>query len=926
MRVSHGWFAGKSGRNNAGRAREPEDHMKGDEGMTRRIGLQLLLCISVFLMAAVAPTLAANLLVNGDFDSAPDAPCVGGENGATGTSYEWTYLFPAGTAYLWRETDRADGGHFNGIQACHHSSGIAGTTGNAEALMWQDIWVQPSTEYTASTNVWGVAGIDPANPTIGFGSAETDTAGLRIIELDVNRNVVLEHAKLEIKSATTSWAPLSKTFTTQATTRIIRFSCETKIACHWTMGRAVYDDNVLDGPAGSPPISNVTGTVTTGIAPDPVTPVEGATVTIGSATATTAADGTYNIPNLVTYSNVKVTVSKAGYYSENKYRDSIPEGANTVNFNLVASPASQLLRNEGWETNIYEYGENETAPHLSQYWWCMHMGLGTYIAYEKEGVRAPGFQHSGNDACTIATASDQPSGAYGTVIMYQDIPIYPEREYRAGVWVKGYGNFGRPNDKTGMWVQEIDKDGNLVVDHGLKAITTPTLDFELQYEKFTSAASTYKVRFMIYTQVACGWYLGRAIVDDAFLDGPALPTSVTGRVTKWMGNGQPAGPAVEGVTATVTNSSGTVLGTDTTDASGDYYVEIGDAAIGTTVTVRVASDLYFAERKNVTINRGPNTADWAMWLKGDLYPDFYNQVVNPSFEDTFNGNGAWKMEDAGFQNETWAATYNVPFYYQGAQAAETMPGSGGGTKHGMYQVVPVVGGESYSASVAFHGFGPSGFSVPENLNTGQYLYFYVNEYDRFGVLITAHDPVFAMSNGWEILAIPFTADPNTRTVRIGVRARIVDSSWTYLGRGVVDCFELNGPPAPGVPTINGLVKSAGVPVAGATVEIVGTDLITTTADDGYFELFPPINTNVWVRASKAGYFAQRFYRSTPGSALFDLTAVGTNLMSNPGFDDGRAANGWLQWSDGVQVFVYEADQPAPRNFQSGEEAGDVVKR
>ena len=372
--------------------------------MTGRTYLGLLLCLSTaLLVAAVAPAPAANLLANPGFDDAADAPCVGGSDGANGTSYSWSYVFPAGGAYLWRESDRAVP-HLHGIQACHHSSAIAGTAGNAEARMYQEVWVQPSASYTASVNVYGVAGLDPVNyPGIGFGSASTDTAGLHITEYNAAGAVVLDHAKVELKTATTDWANKSETFTTQATTRKIRFSCETKIACHWTIGRAVYDDCVLDGPAGTAPIAAVKGTVTTG---SPVVPVAGATVTIGSTTVTTAADGTYSIPGLTSGAGVKVTVDKTGYYGENKYR-TLVDGDNIVNFNLTLLAAHNLLSNGGFETNIYEYGEYQSSAHLSSGWMCQHMDVGTYLAYEKEGVRAPGFQHSGNDAATIATASDQ---------------------------------------------------------------------------------------------------------------------------------------------------------------------------------------------------------------------------------------------------------------------------------------------------------------------------------------------------------------------------------------------------------------------------------------------------------------------------------------------------------------------------------------
>jgi len=893
--------------------------------MTKGMSLRLLLIVSAALIAtAVAPASAANLLVNPGFDDAADAPCVGGSNGSTGTTYNWTWVFPAGYAYLWRETDRAVP-YYHGIQACHHSSGISGTTGDAEAKMYQDVWVEPNSQYTASVNVYGVAGLDPVNyPGIGFGSASTDTAGLRITEFNSTGGLVLEHPKVELKTATTDWYPISETFTTQSATRLVRFSCETKIACHWTIGRVVYDDCVLDGPAGSAPVATVSGTVTTGIAPNPVTPVAGATITIGATSVTTDSNGNYTIGNLAAFSSVKVNASKDGFFCENKYRTSLPEGNTVVDFNLVPAAANNLIRNPGFETNIYEHGANETSPHLSQNWWCQHMYSGTYIAYETEGVRAPGFQHCGKDAATIATSTD---GASGTVLMYQDVQVVPGANYRAGLWVKGYGTFGaNGTDKTGLWVQELAKDDSLVMDHGLMTINTATQDFEFKHVEFAANAQTFKVRFLVYTEVGCGWWLGRAIIDDAFLDGPAPPTAISGMVTQWMGNGAPAGPGIEGASVSVIGSTGTVYGTATTDADGYYQVLLDDTHIGKTRWARVTSPDYQTERQSVVVFQGTNTANFSVWAKGD------NRVANPSFEDTFNDAGDWKMEDTGFQNETWAAQYNVPFYYQGRQAAQTVPGSGGGTYHGMYQIVPVVGGENYTARAQFHGFGPTGFSEPldpvsglRNLSIGQYAFLYVKEYDPFGTLLAEQGPVFAWSLGWEPLEIPFTANANTRYVRIGVRARIIDSSWAHLGRAVFDCFELNGPQSPPVPSLNGLVKSNGVPLEGAKVEVVGSGLSTTSDSTGYWELSPPLNTNVWVRASKDGYFAQRFYRGTPGSAQFDLVPVGSNLMSNPGFDDGRTGSGWLQSGDGVNRFVYESDQAEPKNYQSGEEAGDVVK-
>jgi len=85
----------------------------------------------------------------------------------------------------------------------------------------------------------------------GFGSHETDSAGIVIEELDETGNVTLVHPKSGIALATDDYVQVETLFTTGPETRRIRFVLDTVIGCHYEDGHVSYDDCELVAVPGA---------------------------------------------------------------------------------------------------------------------------------------------------------------------------------------------------------------------------------------------------------------------------------------------------------------------------------------------------------------------------------------------------------------------------------------------------------------------------------------------------------------------------------------------------------------------------------------------------------------------------------------------------------------------------------------------------
>ncbi len=143
-----------------------------------------------------------------------------------------------GTCYVWGESAYAahpDWGlprYHTGAQALRTHTDGAGHT-----RVWQEVAVKPSTRYRASAWVHGFSQRDK-----GFGTHDTDSAGIVIEELDEDGEVVATHPKAAVTEATDGYVPVSASVTTSEETRRVRFILDTVIGGHYADGHVTYDD------------------------------------------------------------------------------------------------------------------------------------------------------------------------------------------------------------------------------------------------------------------------------------------------------------------------------------------------------------------------------------------------------------------------------------------------------------------------------------------------------------------------------------------------------------------------------------------------------------------------------------------------------------------------------------------------------------
>jgi hypothetical protein len=193
------------------------------------------------------PTAAdGNLLQNSGFEDG-----AAGELGSLGSKaggFGWTYVFAgAGQAYIWPESGFSV--HPDWGPPAFHSGKEAlrtHTDGQGHTLVYQDADVSPETPMTAS--VWVRA--DDLHGQ-GFGTHPSDSAGLRIQELDTSGAVVADHPKQAVTKAG-DFAKVAFTFATGKATARVRFILDTLIGCPYVEGHVTYDDCYL-GRAQPPP-------------------------------------------------------------------------------------------------------------------------------------------------------------------------------------------------------------------------------------------------------------------------------------------------------------------------------------------------------------------------------------------------------------------------------------------------------------------------------------------------------------------------------------------------------------------------------------------------------------------------------------------------------------------------------------------------
>lgn len=185
------------------------------------------------------------------------------------------------------------------------------------------------------------------------------------------------------------------------------------------------------------------------------------------------------------------------------------------------SPDGNLLTNGGFEAGIpgdlgslgKRGGGNGwqyvfAGPTISYIW-----AESAYSIHPDWGL--PVF-HSGKEALRTHTEGN------GHTTVYQDVEVKPETAYVASVWVqavdlhgKGFG--GNPSDSAGLWIQELDSKGQIVKDHGKKAVTKAG-DYQKLTIPLTTAKGTASVRFMLDAVIACPYPEGHVTYDECMLN------------------------------------------------------------------------------------------------------------------------------------------------------------------------------------------------------------------------------------------------------------------------------------------------------------------------------------------------------------------------------------------------------------------------
>ena len=190
-------------------------------------------------VSATIPEPRGNLLMNPGFEETVAG--VVGNRGTRTSAAGWTYEFLGSMqSYVWQEQDYKIHPDW-GLPEFHSGKGAirTHTDGDGHTRIYQDVEVKPNTKYTAS--VWARAADLRGK---GFGKDARDSAGLVIQELDTKGNVIGEHKKVEVKTAT-PYTRLNHRFTTGKSTASVRFVLDTVIRCHYAEGHVTYDDGSL---------------------------------------------------------------------------------------------------------------------------------------------------------------------------------------------------------------------------------------------------------------------------------------------------------------------------------------------------------------------------------------------------------------------------------------------------------------------------------------------------------------------------------------------------------------------------------------------------------------------------------------------------------------------------------------------------------
>ncbi len=251
------------------------------------------------------------------------------------------------------------------------------------------------------------------------------------------------------------------------------------------------------------------------------------------------------------------------------------------------------------------------------------------------------------------------------------------------------------------------------------------------------------------------------------------------------------------------------------------------------------------------------------------------------------------------------------------------------------QTVDVVVGQSYTGSAWIYVW--HDWVTYPSIAPRYFLRLDIQELDGSDAPVGApHSVVYdnseANTNTWLNPTQTFTTSGSTAKVEFKMSV-YTDDPYFASHINFDDC-QLNGPSA-NSRFVRGTVTSGATPISGATVGIA--DQTAVTGADGTYSIeVAGTTTEATIRASATGYFAQKKHRVLSGQTTevnFDLVAVGSNLLNNPGFDDNASLTAYTTVSDFWSVapatdhYVRESfflDNSFPYYCHSGDMAAGLV--
>jgi hypothetical protein len=113
-------------------------------------------------------------------------------------------------------------------------------------------------------------------------------------------------------------------------------------------------------------------------------------------------------------------------------------------------------------------------------------------------------------------------------VAYQEVEVSPNTAYRASVWVSaadphGHGFGTRPGDSAGLILQELDENGQPLLDHPKVAVTVGSPRSAAQgyaelSQSVVTTPTTARVRFIVDTEIGEPYNEGHVTYDDCSLD------------------------------------------------------------------------------------------------------------------------------------------------------------------------------------------------------------------------------------------------------------------------------------------------------------------------------------------------------------------------------------------------------------------------